>query len=29
MNINGKTLDNADLLAVFKLFLPYLNHIVR
>lgn len=29
MNINGKTLDNADLLQVFKLFLPCLNHIVR
>lgn len=29
MNINGKTLDNADLLQVFKLFLPYLNRIVR
>lgn len=29
MNINGKTLDNADLMQVFKLFLPYLNRIVR
>ena len=29
MNINGKELDNDDLLKVFKLFLPYLNHIVR
>ncbi len=29
MNINGKELDNEDLLAVFKIFLPYLNRIVR
>lgn len=29
MNINGKDLNKDDILAVFKLFLPYLNRIVR